>query len=590
MKVLFYTRFEGNTGGDEALLNIFQFYMLKNPPSGSEIHLCLSYDEASAARAQRVKKSWEDFLSDKKLTGTVWLFLTTESSLEKSIPGIRNKYIEYKKIDNNTVKTLDSSVQWYINETSKGTYYLQRPKSSRVELSKKDEHSLMLKEKPCYFSREKSATPTEYPLFVLEESGDTTELVYYKDLTDSSPEIFPLENIPNKFNPILNEAKKKKNGVLKLSEPNFKTITTYIAFIPKEVLITAQELNLIADHLTLPEEVLQEQAEWNDFLNLTRSLDAFIFAGWAHLQSPVTARHLKTQFELPAHCKILLSCVPGMSINGFGFVTGLKNFTNYQNIHVLQTGVTGNGGFPMLPSLTPEKILNAKTREEWINHIGDQFSSHIDSTGKERSDKLIVIYCSKDGPGEKGGAFLQKILLTVGNAEDWPVLLVGANPQSKQYLEWKFQCEARSFPMYHCGRTQSSAVLMRGLRDAQFAMATGSYSILEARYLGIEHCEYLGPPHMRILDTMLSVINSENIKQAFIEGERAGGELSKYLSSDYNSNFFTHESAWSYTNGSDFIRFIEEAQMKKLPNEDIESSSLEDNHEIAPTNITYRTV
>lgn len=608
MKILFYTRFETNTGGDEAFLNVLQFYMLKNLPEDTEVHLCISYDEASIGRAERVEQSWLKYLEEKNFKGQVWLFLTSEASLEKSIPGVREKYITVKKTGLNTLNTLDAAITWYIYESSTNTYFIYRNKEKK-ELKRKEKpeladeleshksSSLTLNPKNCYFSLEKSANPTEYPLFILnknneksnknaqEETGtditffanvskekeekDVT-LSYYRNINDVSPEYFILgKSVPGKIQNIERILKTSKVALLPDSE--LKVITTFNAFIPQEVLLSEQEYQEIERIFILPEEVKSDREKWGRFHSLTSTLDAFVVAGWAHLQSPVTSRFLKTQFELPVQCKILLACVPGMSINACGFVTGFKQFTKYQNVHVLQPGLNGNGGFPMLPSLTFETVALPETRKKWLEHIGLEYQSYVDANGDERKDRLIVIYCSKDAPGLKGGDFLAKI-----EDNNLPVLLIGADDKSKAYEAWVKQCKARGFSCKALPRTEQTAVLMCGLRGAQHAMATGSYSILEAWSLGIK-CAYLAPPHMWQLDEMLTRMSEEGIKQTFIAGEKAGYELSQYLLPKYDCTFFGKHHAWNNTDLSGFRNFIETAESQRLaPRSEVLSSSKEE--------------
>lgn len=123
-------------------------------------------------------------------------------------------------------------------------------------------------------------------------------------------------------------------------------------------------------------------------------------------------------------------------------------------------------------------------------------------------------------------------------------------------------------------------------------MATGSYSILEARYLGIGHCKYLAPPHMRILTAMLDEAKKEKerkpniteeegiMHQTFVNGKTAGEELSKYLSPNCNDNFFDRQHAWSITDADALIEFITTAKNKAIPRPSIELSSQDDNHEV----------
>ncbi|WP_133135391.1 hypothetical protein [Legionella rowbothamii] len=604
MKTLFYTRLEGNTGGDEAFLNVFKDYMLKNiTEQHHQIHLCITYDEISKERAEKVKKSWLDELSKKNLTGEVWLFLTNERSLEKSIPGIRNKYVQFKKVNANNLNVLDPSIDWYIHEMDSDRYYLLRSGSKQKLELPKTGNSLRLTAKTCFFSKQLSNNPADYPLLVLteepgiDEKNPKRELAYYNDIGVTSPEIFPVLNYSKKIKSIVSDLEKKNNNILKLTDAHISNLKAQFGFLPDEFLITKEEMDEIKSNLQFPPKVLEQIEEWYKFKELTRSLNTLVFAGWAHLQNQFTAKHLKREFELPTECRILLSCVPGMSINGFEFVTGLINHTDFRNIHVLQTGIRGNGGFPMISKLAKEEILAPKTRQAWLNHIGNDFKEKAGTSGKKQSDKLIVIYCSKDAPGDAGKLFLQEISQELNKTdelpENWPVILVGTDTESRAYTEWQYLCNERLFPLYPIPRTETTEILMRGLHDAKYAMATGSYSILEARYLGIDHCEYLAPVHMRLLTAMLNAAKKEKnekhliteeegmMHQTFLAGKTAGEELSKYLLPNCNESFFHISNAWSITAADEIVKYIMEAKNKPLPMTAHVSSSEEDNIEIA---------
>lgn len=59
MNILFYTRLENDTGGDQALLYMLYDAIRQNLPKGSKIKLILSVDDASMERAKRIKAKWE---------------------------------------------------------------------------------------------------------------------------------------------------------------------------------------------------------------------------------------------------------------------------------------------------------------------------------------------------------------------------------------------------------------------------------------------------------------------------------------------------------------------------------------------------
>ena len=59
LKILFFTRIENNTGGDEAFLLMISSSLMKRFPPGSEVNLVLSHDTSSTVRAQGIKERWE---------------------------------------------------------------------------------------------------------------------------------------------------------------------------------------------------------------------------------------------------------------------------------------------------------------------------------------------------------------------------------------------------------------------------------------------------------------------------------------------------------------------------------------------------
>lgn len=616
MKILFYTRLEGNTGGDETFLHTLKFYLLKNLTSGTEVNLCLSYDLVSEARAVRITREWQDTLADKNLTGQVFLFLTGERSLEKSVSPVKYRYIDLgtNSIEKKRTDTLDESVTWYIK--SQGQYFVRPKKNEIIPLQVQDNGDVSeidLKEKKCYVALEKAEQSTMYPLFVLKDLKDIKELEDIKNLNhlkekkidlnkidlkdkaifyyaddDSSAKKFPLASLSKSLLQLKFRIDKSGGKAVLLSEGELQTITSLATYIPEDLLITESEYQTIKQNLKTPLSLETERTHWLNFKQSIASLDLFVMAGWAHLQSPVTAKYLKEELKLPLNCKILVSCVPGMSINVFGFVTGLKEEPSYKNLYVMQPGIGTKGGFPLLPSLTKEGIERQQVRDAWLRYVSmlevanqevanqevANYKQYMNDKGEARQDKLIVIYCSKDGIGESGTRFLQNISKQIKeeNRANYYVLLIGSDPNSAAYKGWALECKLRHFKCRALPRTENTEnisgteILMRGLRDAEFSMATGSYSILEARYLGIDHCVYLSPPHMRQLGNMLEQASIESIKHAFEQGRRALDELCQLPFPEYKGNLFNSDLAWNKGDSSEWIacweKYLEEAQQQ----------------------------
>ncbi|STX41661.1 Uncharacterised protein [Legionella donaldsonii] len=553
MRILLYTRLENDTGGDEALLNILQFYLLQQLEKGTEVHLCLSYDTASEARAKKIRTKWLKNLEEKGLEGQVWLFLTAESSFEKSVTGIKCKYLDIgqKTIESyKSLNTLDATVTWYIK--AQDGYHLYKKEAKRiVPLTLKSTEPPKLEQRNCYIALQHSGSEKDFPLYVLKNKS----IYYYKTIDDSKPKKFSLEFAASK---VLQQLRKKASGAAKLlSNDELRMITSFTCYIPPELLMNEEEYNLVEDYFAqIPENFSTDRIFWQSFTELTKSLDLFVMAGWAHAQKPITAQYLRAALEIPITCKIVLSCVPGMSINVNNFLTALQDKQKYSHVFALQPGIGARGGFPLLPTLTKLSIEDREVRNKWKSHIGTAYEPHLDSVGETGKDKLIVIYCSKDAPGAPGEEFLQQIALKV-DPKEYPVLLIGAIEESEACKRWKLICAQRDFSCSVIPRTKNTQILMRGLRDAQYSMATGSYSILEARYLEIHHCRYLCPPHMIELGNMLEEAGERAIEQAFAQGQEALSELSRLPHQTDECHFLDPQSAWDQKNS--WRRYLEEA-------------------------------
>ncbi|MBA4697273.1 MAG: hypothetical protein H2069_07795 [Legionella sp.] len=554
MKILFYTRFENNTGGDETLLNILQFYLLEHLKEDEEVHLCISYDESSKERAQRAQYKWYAMLLQRALHGHAWLFFTTENSLEKSIPGVIYRFLDIGKIQIetfNAVSALDPKITWYLKSSDR--FYIFKKGSIEKEylpplFETPNALQLPFHSKVCHIGCEKTNDPSHYPLYVLRP--DTIE--YYAS-QHAIPQIFSCNSAPKKqIQHFFEKIGRNKGQPAKLSNEELKTITSFTYYLPNELLMSPQEERFLEDFYLLPKKIKREKKTWTNFLHLTQSLDLFIVAGWANLQNRITAKYLKDTLNIDRSCKVLLTCAPGMSIDAYGFYSGLKE-QGYVNLYTFQPGIGAEGGFPILPSLKQQDLDHPDARQAWLNHIA---SCHLDKCiaqeGQPRKDKIIVIYTSKDGPGLSGTKFLQDLSTQIVPA-DYPVLLIGADTNSNNYKLWEKQCKLRGFQSCQViKRTEHSHVLMRGLRDAEFSMATGAFSILEARYLGITHCKYLCPPHMIQLGTMLAEADESTIQRTFISGQASLKKLGLFITSNENGDSFKPTSAWRRTDSSEW--------------------------------------
>lgn len=92
----------------------------------------------------------------------------------------------------------------------------------------------------------------------------------------------------------------------------------------------------------------------------------------------------------------------------------------------------------------------------------------------------------------------------------------------------------------------NTLILMRGLNDARYSLVSGCFTILEAKKLNIEQCNYFYPLHLK-KDFAPALLNSnqEDREKAFFQGTEALNELSKLpvgrlLSPQYLSFFLRH--------------------------------------------------
>jgi Ankyrin repeats (many copies)/Starch binding domain len=262
-------------------------------------------------------------------------------------------------------------------------------------------------------------------------------------------------------------------------------------------------------------------------------LDLFIIAGWSHQLNESSVDHIYKQMKVPSVTRILLCSPPGGYIDQGNFKTKLMEL--YDNVCCLQFGIYAQGGLPLSSSLL-EDTEASHYREDWLSHISSIATDFkLNKEDVTQGDKLIVIYCSKDKPGTTGIDFIEEIAKEKGKKiNNYPVLLIGSlddkGTGSDNYQDWKNLCEDYGVhSVYPLPRTQNSRILMQGLRNAEYSMATGSFSILEAKALGIHHCQYLCPPHMITFGKILKDAKPEEIEAAFKRGKDALEEL-KYLS------------------------------------------------------------
>ena len=177
------------------------------------------------------------------------------------------------------------------------------------------------------------------------------------------------------------------------------------------------------------------------FQDIKKPINLLIIAGWSHRQISTAAKYLKQDIKIPLDTKILLCSPPGGYIDARGFKTALLNI--YTNVYCLQPSLKGPAGFPIPALLLPDGSLNLE-RSDWIKYLEEQYNvlgepldiKALDNNFNENNlDKFIVIYCSKDPPGQTGSEFVintrQEILNANGDLTEslkkYTALLIGSD-------------------------------------------------------------------------------------------------------------------------------------------------------------------
>ncbi len=285
------------------------------------------------------------------------------------------------------------------------------------------------------------------------------------------------------------------------------------------------------------------------------SLDLFIIAGWAHQLSKSSATHIEQLLKVPKTAKILLCAPPGSyidnrNINPFNKDMSMKNAlieSHYQNVYCFQPGVYVDGGLIISPSTNLAAVQQAQTRQAWLAHLQkegllQQLQPQLKEVSRKAKDKLIVIYCSKDRPETQGRVFLEQIV----KVKKCPVLLIGTKEESRNstnYESWAVLCREKGLTAHSLPRTEKTEILMRALQDAEYSMATGSFSILEAKKLGIHSCAYLAPSHLTNFAYLLEEANAAELARAFQQGNAALAELSLVPNKNFSPNILSVHNA-----------------------------------------------
>lgn len=252
---------------------------------------------------------------------------------------------------------------------------------------------------------------------------------------------------------------------------------------------------------------------WQKYRPQIAENDLFVMAGWAHLQSSKSITFFEKQLSIkPEQTRFLLCSPPVMPINSNGIVTGKQGdgglVSKGFEVSCMQFGINEPAGLVVPHNINREAMLSQQTRDLWVSQAAQQTDGKVtlsnDSSPSAQSDEVAVIYCSKDLPNQYAHDWLSMITKEyAGQLQQLPVLLIGSDSDNNQaWLDTLAEFNLSNVHLLQ--RTASSAILMRALRDAKYSMATGSFSILEAQYLGINHCHYLAPDHMLTLQQQLA--------------------------------------------------------------------------------------
>lgn len=328
-------------------------------------------------------------------------------------------------------------------------------------------------------------------------------------------------------------------------------------------------------------------------------MDLLIIAGWAHQLNGVSADHLDTQLKVPKTAKILLCSPPGSYIDAKSNENklnikeqSLKNELinlKYTNIFCLQLGVYAEGGLVIPPTVTLKSLDEESIREAWIDFLKkslkeEEWSKLEKNLGKNSvKDNFVVIYCSKDIPSTSGKNFIINIAKEKME-EKPPVLLLGTmvdkDKNTENFVSWKTLCDENGLTVYPLPRTSTSEILMCGLRNARYSMTTGSFSILETKYLGIHHCAYLAPPHLQEFATILEKATNDELNNAFKRGEETLKELSLLPKENYSSKILDPKNALSGPKDKNNISFKKQEEIKDeikyIKSENINNENLSD--------------
>ncbi|MBA2653029.1 MAG: hypothetical protein H0U73_12315 [Tatlockia sp.] len=293
------------------------------------------------------------------------------------------------------------------------------------------------------------------------------------------------------------------------------------------------------------------------------SLNLFVIAGWAHLLNSDSAKYIKNQLKVDVKTRILLCAAPGGDLDKQHFNTCLSDY-EYKHVYCLQLGLDAKAGLPKTLSFTANELEgDMETRKKWLSHVHKlQLNTRLKGSNPNEKDELIVIYCSKDKPTEVAENFLKKCKNSTD--KDCPVILLGTNDNNQEL--WKEACKKEDLTAHFSPRTSTSKVLMCGLKDAKYSMVTGALTILEAKYLGLDDCAYLAPPHLTKFAEYIEKAKPEQFIRAFNKWPNALKELSCLLDENFEGEILSKSTALEE------VRNKESLKTSKPNNEEKEQS------------------
>lgn len=445
ISVFMFTRFEGDTGGDEVLLKIVMQGICKNKDV-KEINVFVKHDQDSNKRVQELCSKLTSLFCEKKIQVFSHLMdknIEFPSSVRKAIESLE---VDKKSLVEGCVRQADIFV-------IAGWGHLQDKKDAEYIIQNVNKEAKILICCP--------------PGSCLYETQRNASLILKKQ-----------EDIAAKKRSIEKDEKyiaRQKN----LIENNKKSR------IPLD-----NKIYINQEKRTNPEGDVKNKLKDN----IKRAENSI-------------NRAEENIISLQAEIKKLeeLSFEPKVFIE-----TLLKEKDLEKNIFIMQLGFSPFSGLPLFVYPNVQELDSGKYRIFWIDHLKQAEPTlpenlinellNISDTSPRCDENFIVIYCSKDQPNN-----VETFLKKIDNIEKFRIFLIGPVQGSDNLMAWQNILTDHGISddnIHVLPRTSGedgTLILMQGLKNAKYCMATGSFSILEALYCGIYNIHYLAPPHINKL-------------------------------------------------------------------------------------------